>query len=79
MGAGQGNPYGGTVNANILLGFLVRGGEIIGRVKDTMLSANVFDLFRAQLVEMSNDREAVWGSIVLPYLLADGVVITAKR
>lgn len=79
LGAGQGNPYGGTINANILLGFLVHGGEIVGRVKNTMLTTNVFDLFRSQLLALSRDQEHVWGSMILPYVLADGVAITAKE
>lgn len=77
LGAGQGNPYGGVINANILLGFVVENGEITGRVKNTMLSVNVFDLFRSNLSAVSGDTEDVWGSMVLPYVLADGVSITA--
>lgn len=79
LGAGQGNPYGGAINANILLGFLVRGGEIIGRVKNTMLSINAFELLRTQLVSVSSDSKDVWGSMTLPYLLVDGAAITAKE
>ncbi|MGE5599268.1 MAG: TldD/PmbA family protein [Bacteroidota bacterium] len=76
LGAGQSNPYGGVVSANIMLGFLVRGGGIVGRVKNTMLTVNVFDLFRAQIVALSSDTEDVWGGMSLPYLLADDVSIT---
>ena len=73
MGANQGNPYGGVISANIMLGFVVRRGEIVGRVKNTMLAVNVFDLLRSQLVCLSGDREEVGGAAILPYLLADGV------
>ncbi|MGE5530279.1 MAG: TldD/PmbA family protein [Patescibacteria group bacterium] len=79
MGAGQGNPYGGVVSANIMLGFLVRGGEIVGRVKNTMLAVDVFELYRSRLAGLSSDSEAVSGGIVLPHVLADGVAITAKE
>jgi PmbA protein len=79
MGAGQGNPFGGMINANIMLGFLVERGEIAGRVKNTMLAVNVFDLYRSQLAGLSSDAEAVGGGALLPYLLADGVAITAKE
>lgn len=79
MGAGQGNPYGGMINGNIMLGFVVRDGEIVGRVKNTMLAANVFELLRTQIMHVSSDTEEVWGGMVLPYLLADGVAITAKE
>jgi len=77
MGAGQSNPYGGVINANIMLGFLVRAGKVIGRVKNTMLAANVFELLQSRLLGLSSDSETVSGTIVLPYLLADGVAVTA--
>lgn len=78
LGAGQGNPYGGSINANVLLGFLVRNGEILGRVKNTMLASNVFELFQAQLAALSAETEEVRGAMSLPYLLADGIAITSR-
>ncbi|MBA7708172.1 Metalloprotease TldD [subsurface metagenome] len=38
MGAEQGNILGGDFSGNVLLGYKVESGKIVGRVKDTMVS-----------------------------------------
>ncbi|MCL6613655.1 MAG: TldD/PmbA family protein [Firmicutes bacterium] len=76
LGAGQGNPYGGVVSANVVLGFFVRNGEIAGRIKNTMLTIDVFALFRERLLAISRETEEVRGSMVLPFVLADGIDVT---
>ncbi|MCL6580076.1 MAG: TldD/PmbA family protein [Firmicutes bacterium] len=78
MGAWAGNPYAGQVSGNVLLGYLVRGGEIVGRVKDCMVSVNVFEAFAGALVARSREMEPTMGAERLPYLLLDGVSVTAK-
>ncbi|MGQ9779502.1 MAG: TldD/PmbA family protein [Bacillota bacterium] len=78
LGAGQGNPYSGRLSANIVLGFLVRHGEIVGRIKNTMLAVDVFALFRGEgLLALSKETEEVFGSMVLPFVLAEGIDVTA--
>lgn len=47
LGGGQSNLLAGDFALNIMLGFLVRDGEIQGRLVDTMVSGNVYDAFRA--------------------------------
>ncbi len=42
MGAGQTNVLGGDFSGNVLLGYKVEQGRIVGRVKDTMVSGNVY-------------------------------------
>lgn len=74
LGAWAGNPYGGDVQGNVSLGFLVRGGELVGRVKNCVFAANAFTAFREQLVALSRERE--WaGYHLLPYALFDGVAV----
>ncbi len=46
MGAEQGNILGGDFSGNVLLGFKVENGKIMGRVKDTMVSGNVYQLLK---------------------------------
>ncbi|UMZ74857.1 TldD/PmbA family protein [Natranaerofaba carboxydovora] len=77
MGAWAGNPYGGEVNGNISLGYLIENGEIVGRIKDCMFSCNTFEVLKDQLVDFS--KESKWmGSISYPYAQLEGVSITAK-
>jgi len=42
IGAEQGNILGGEFSGNVLLGYKVERGEIVGRVKDTMVSGNIY-------------------------------------
>ncbi len=77
MGAWAGNPYRGEVSGNVSLGFYVRGGEIQGRVKNTVFALHAFDAFREQLLELSSDREWV-GSALLPYALFASVPLSAR-
>ena len=46
LGAGQGNELGGDFRANLSLGFLIENGEVVGRVKDTMISGNVYEALK---------------------------------
>ena len=77
LGAGQGNILGGGFNANVLLGYYVRNGEIVGRAKDVMVSGNVYDALNGVLAIGSEGR---WlrGFLNAPALLCEGVAVTAK-
>jgi PmbA protein len=46
MGAEQGNILGGDFSGNVLLGYKVESGKIVGRVKNTMVSGNVYQVLR---------------------------------
>lgn len=46
MGATQGNVLGGDFSGNVLLGYKIENGKIVGRVKDTMVSGNIYKLFK---------------------------------
>ena len=58
LGFGQGNLINGDFSCNVALGFRVRGGQIVGRVKNTMVAGNVYELLAAD-VALSADREAI--------------------
>lgn len=46
MGATQGNVLGGDFSGNVLLGYKIENGKIVGRVKDTMVSGNIYKLLK---------------------------------
>ena len=54
LGFGQTNMTNGDFSANLSLGFLVENGEIVGRVKDTMISGNIFELLKGD-IQFSSD------------------------
>ncbi len=76
LGAGQGNQLGGEFRANLSLGFLIESGEIAGRVKDTMISGNVYEVLN-RVDAISSETQLVWGSRELPTLRCTGVEVAA--
>lgn len=65
MGAGQSNILGGEFSVNVDLAFKIEGGEIVGRVKNTMVAGNVVEalsLISALSREVEiNPRVLPWG------------------
>lgn len=75
IGGGQDNPYAGDFSFNIHLGYLIDGGEVVGRVKNLMVSGNVFEMFAGRLGEISSERVWVGGSMNLPFISFNGINI----
>ena len=77
LGAGQGNILGGGFNANVLLGYYVSKGEIVGRAKDVMVSGNVYDALN-RVISVGSESRWLRGFLSAPALLCEGVAVTAK-
>ena len=74
LGAGQGNALGGDFTANVSLGYLAENGEIVGRVKNTMIAGNAYKVL-SSVEGISTEREWVFGSLLAPSLRVGGVNI----
>ncbi len=76
IGAGQGNTLGGDFGGNVLLGYKVEKGKITGRVKDTMISGNVYEALR----QVVSGREARWveGTVFTPPLYCPAISVAAS-
>lgn len=77
LGAGQGNELGGDFRANVSLGYKIENGEIIGRVKNTMISGNVYKVL-SQVEQVGDSAEWVFGSMRSPAIQSLGVEVAAK-
>ncbi|MFH1031048.1 MAG: TldD/PmbA family protein [Chloroflexota bacterium] len=77
MGAEQGNILGGDFSGNILLGYKVENGKIKGRVKDTMVSGNVYQLLK-NITAIGSDARWVSGFINTPSLYFSSVSMASK-
>ena len=77
LGAGQGNELGGDFRANVSLGYKIENGEIVGRVKDTMISGNVYNVL-SQVEHVGDSSDWVFGSMRSPALQCLGVEVAAK-
>ena len=74
LGGGAG--ISGDFSVNIDLGFWVEQGQIVGRVKDTMVAGNVYAALK-QVVALGGDAE--WnGSCYTPSIVVDGLSITGR-
>ncbi len=77
MGATQGNVLGGDFSGNVLLGFKIENGRIVGRVKDTMISGNVFEICD-NLAAVGNDARWAGGLLNTPSLCCARVSVASK-
>ncbi|MEO0456084.1 MAG: TldD/PmbA family protein [Cyanobacteria bacterium P01_A01_bin.114] len=73
---GNGAGISGELSVNLELGYRVAAGEIIGRVKDTMVAGNVYTALK-QVMELAHD--SVWcGSCFTPSVAVDGLSVTSR-
>lgn len=77
MGATQGNILGGDFSGNVLLGYKVERGRIVGRVKDTMISGNVYEILKDGVI-IGADSRWLGGSIRTPSIYCPAVAVAAK-
>ncbi len=74
IGYGQGNIMNGDFSCNVGLGYRVQNGKIVGRVKDTMIAGNVYELFREN-VELSSDLDHEGRT---PHAVISGLNVAAR-
>jgi len=67
----------GEFSINIDLGYRVSGGQIVGRVKDTMAAGNVYTALK-QVIALGGDAE--WnGNCYTPSLIVEGLSVTGRH
>ena len=77
MGAGQGNILGGDFSGNVLLGYKVESGKIVGRVKDTMVSGNVYQVLK-EITAIGSEARWVGGFLQTPHLYCPVLSVASK-
>lgn len=77
LGAGQSNQLAGEFSVNLDLGYKIENGEIVGRLKNTMVAGSIFEAFN-QLVDFSDQCEWVGGSSYVPYILFDRLGVASR-
>jgi PmbA protein len=77
MGAEQGNILNGDFSGNVLLGYKVEKGEVVGRVKDTMVSGNVFTILK-KIGALGREAKWVGGILQTPHLYCHNISVAAK-
>ena len=77
LGAGQGNILGGEVSGNVLLGYRIQNGELVGRVKDTLIAGNVYDILK-KVIAIGSEPEWVGGGLCAPHVAINGLTVSRK-
>lgn len=78
LGVGQDNPFNGDFSFNLHLGYKIEGGEIVGRVKDTMIAGNAFELLKTGVGEISRETEWIGNSFRCPYIVLEEMTVNSK-
>ncbi len=80
MGLFTSNFLAGDFSGSLGLGYRIKDGEILGRVKDAMVAGNLYHLLNDKLIDMSRETErtiAQGGTSIFPYVSIKDVMITA--
>ncbi len=77
IGAEQGNILNGDFSGNVLLGYKVENGEIVGRVKDTVVSGNIYQVLR-QIEAIGLEARWVEGFLLTPCLYCSNLSVATK-
>jgi PmbA protein len=78
MGASMGNVLGGDFSGNVLLGYRVQNGKLVGRVKDTMVTGNIYEVLK-EVSAIGNKSRWVGGVVLTPHIYCPGLAVSTKR
>lgn len=78
LGAGQSNILGGDINANVLLGYRIKNGKIVGRLKNTIINGNVYQVLK-NIKALGNDSKWIGGSLKTPSIYCSGISAATRE
>jgi len=73
LGLGQGNLASGEFSNNVAVAFKIENGEIVGRVKNTMIAGNSYALLKESLIGLGKESHWTHGVVSTPVIAVDGV------
>jgi len=75
LGFGQSNIANGDFSCNVALGYRIRHGELVGRVKNTMVAGNLYEVLRRDVV-LSSDRDPL---LRVPHAVVRGIAVHSSQ
>jgi PmbA protein len=78
IGGGQSNLIAGDFSVNVGLGYKIEKGHLVGRVKDTMVAGNVYDILKNNLAAVG-DRIETQGNYHLPALQFSDLSVVGRE
>lgn len=76
IGGGQGNTLGGDFSGNVVLGYKVERGAIVGRVKNTMVAGNVHQAFK-RIGALGSDARWVGDALFTGSIMIENVSVAS--
>jgi PmbA protein len=77
MGAEQGNVLGGDFSGNVLLGYKIENGRIVGRVKNTMVSGNIYEALQ-DIAAIGSESRWLGGFLQTPHIYLPALSVSSK-
>ncbi|MBS3787111.1 TldD/PmbA family protein [Candidatus Bipolaricaulota bacterium] len=77
LGLGQGNLLSGEFSNNVSVAYKIEDGAITGKVKDTMIAGNAYDLLKGE-IKLGKETEWVMGGLKAPAIALDSVNVVRK-
>jgi len=77
LGAGQSNILGGDFSGNVLLGYKVESGKIKGRIKDTIVSGNIYQVLK-EIKAIGSKARWVGSLVNSPHLYCPSLSVASK-
>lgn len=77
LGAEQGNILGGDFSGNVLLGYKIENGRLVGRVKNAMISGNVYTILK-DIAGMGSEARWVDGFLKTPHIYCPRISVASK-
>lgn len=77
IGGGQSNLIAGEFSLNVSLGFRIQKGKPVGRVRNTMIAGNVYELLKDHILALGSKIHRV-GSVFTPYILFRDLSVSGK-
>jgi len=78
LGLGQGNVASGEFSNNVAVAFKIEDGKIVGRVKNTMIAGNTYNLLKDHLIALSDSARWVHGTFNTPTIAVDAVSVVGQ-
>jgi len=78
LGLGQGNLASGEFSNNVAVAFKIGDGKIVGRVKNTMISGNSYELLKDNLIALGNSPTWALGAVNTAAIAVDAVNVIGQ-
>jgi PmbA protein len=78
LGLGQGNIATGEFSNNVAVAFKIEKGKIVGRVKNTMIAGNTYNLLKEHLIALGDSAQWVQGTVRTPVIAVDQVNVVGQ-